>query len=107
MRNFMRTFLVVACVSALCPPVPVYAYPAETQIDYWTGCDTTFTHVGEADQDCNGNWSYYGTQGGDWKKVVKYNCSNEQLIFLGYYHYCGGEWVVVSQAEFGACDLDC
>jgi len=107
MRNYIRIFLVATVVAALMPPMPAYAYPAETEITYWTGCDATFAYVGEADQDCSGNWTYYGTQGGDWKREIKWNCTNEHLISIFYYHYCGGSWVVVSQAEFGACDLDC
>lgn len=107
MRNYIRTFVIAAVVAALMPPVPAYAVNYEYEIDYYTGCDATFTSVGEADQDCNGNWSYYGTQAGDWKREIKTNCNTEIIVSVLYYHYCGGTWVLINPNQLGACDLDC
>lgn len=107
MRNLIRIVLVAALVAAFMPPVPAYAVNYETDITYWTGCDATLTAAGDAYQDCNGNWTYTGTQGGDWKRVMVWNCNTEMLFSTLYYHYCNGTWVVINPNELGACDLDC
>jgi len=107
MRHYVRIFLVAVVLAALMPPVPAYAVNYETAIDYWTGCDATYTYLGDAYQDCSGNWTYSGSQNGEWKRVMVWNCNTEMLISTLYYHYCGGAWVLVNPNEMGACDLDC
>ncbi len=107
MRNFVRIFLAAVVVAALMPPVPAYATQYETIIDYYTGCDDTFTWVGIADQDCNGEWAYIGDQEGDWKREVVRNCDNNAVVSTTYYHYCNSTWVQINGTSLGACDLDC
>lgn len=107
MRNFIRSFVVVAFVSALLPPLPAYAVSYEYEIDYYTGCDETFTQVGIALQDCDGGWTYYGTTSGDWKRTFKINCNTNQIVLVTYHHFCNGDWQIISGASMGACDLDC
>lgn len=107
MRNLVRIVMIAAVVAALMPPVPAYAVNYETDIVFYTGCDSTFTAVGDAYQDCSGNWTYTGTQAGDWKKITVWNCNTEMVTSRSYYHYCNGTWVVVDFTELGACDVDC
>lgn len=100
MRHLIRLFLVAAVVVALVPPTPAWATTYETQIDYFTGCDT-LTSAGDAYQDCNGSWSYTGTQAGDWMRVMKWNCNTGMPAGTFYYENCGGTWVVVDYSQFG------
>jgi hypothetical protein len=107
MRNYVRIFLIVVCLTVLFPPLPAYAVQYEYEYDYYTGCDATFTQVGIALQDCDGGWSYYGTTSGDWRRTFKINCNTNQIVLVTYEHYCSGTWVPISSASMGACDLDC
>jgi hypothetical protein len=107
MRNFVRIFVVAAFIAALMPPVPVYAVNYEVAIDYWDGCDATFTYIGDAYLDCSGSWTYTGSQAGTWKRVMTWNCNTEVLLSTLYYHYCNGTWVLINPNSLGACDLDC
>lgn len=107
MRNFVRSFLVVAFVAALLLPVPAYATQFETVTDYYTGCDESFTWVGEHVLDCDGFFVSIGTLSGDWKREVVRNCETNAVVSTAYYHYCNNSWVSISGASLGACDLDC
>jgi hypothetical protein len=106
MRNLVRVFLVVMVVAVLMPPLPAYAVQYEYEIDYYTGCDATYTQVGISLQDCDGNWTYYGATSGDFKRVFRTNCSTD-IVTVSYWHYCNGDWHVIGGASMGACDLDC
>jgi hypothetical protein len=104
MRNLIRICAVAAIVAVLMPPIPAYAVQYETEIDYYTGCQPA-TFVGEADQDCSGAWSYYGTQGGDFRRIIKTNCNTGQIVSILYYVNCNGNWNPIDAINFGVCNL--
>jgi hypothetical protein len=104
MRNLVRIFLAAALVAALMPPAAAYAVSYETDVDYFTGC-SNLTAAGDAIQDCTGSWSYYGSQTGDWKRVMRINCNTDMVVSILYYENCGTPsspvWVGVDYSNFG------
>ncbi len=49
------------------------APPYARTITYYTGCAGSETAVGGAYRDCNGHWSYWGQQSGEWRKLTMKN----------------------------------
>ena len=60
-------------------------------VTYYEGCGSSAYAVGWATRDCNGNWTYTGTQAGHWKEVEDVGCETSDDI-INYYQLCNGVW---------------
>lgn len=96
--------LVLAAVVLIGYGLPVRSHaspPYSRTVTYYTGCPGEETAVGGAYRSCNGQWSYWGTQTGDWKEVDDEECYGNEF-FTDYYVHCDGVWY---QVDYVACPV--
>jgi hypothetical protein len=100
MRMLRSVMLALAAVGFLMVlPVPMDASPGYLRtITYYVGCAGSETAVGGATRDCEGHWSYWGQQSGEWKEVDDESCGNGEN-FTDYYVFCNGQWIQVSYVD--------
>jgi hypothetical protein len=98
MKTGFRLALIAICLFVTFPNA-VDASPGYTRdITYYVGCGGESEVVGGAYRSCNGYWTYWGQQSGDWKEVHDEHCQY-QASYTDYYEYCGGQWVLVPYVD--------
>ncbi len=89
------------------------SFPYITYNEYYNGCGSTPTLIGDDGTDCVGNTYATGSQNGHWKKVFYQSCIADPYCHDGdvfdvkYYEKCNGSWVLRTASDFNSGNCQC
>lgn len=116
----MRRFSMLALVAMIL--VGSYTTPASaacpygsyiTYRDYYNGCGSQPTIIGDEGTDCPGNYYSTGSTNGHWKVeyyqecIADPYCHDGDVFDIKYYERCSGAWVQRSQNDFSTGNCQC